>query len=142
VPFRNSPDIVVGLLRDDVHMMVDFPAAVKGQVDDGKLRLLATSGPKRSASMPNLVTVAEAGVPNYEVTSWNGMFAPRGVPPQVVSVVNAALKEVLAQPDVKRRLLEMGIEARPSTPDELMALFKADVKKWDAVIVKAGIEKK
>jgi tripartite-type tricarboxylate transporter receptor subunit TctC len=142
VPFRNSPDIVVGLLRDDVHMMVDFPAAVKGQVDDGKLRLLATSGPKRSAFMPNLVTVAEAGVANYEVTSWNGMFAPRGVPPQVVSVVNTTLKEVLAMPDVKRWLLEMGIEARPSTPDELMALFKADVKKWDAVIVKAGIEKK
>jgi tripartite-type tricarboxylate transporter receptor subunit TctC len=142
VPFRNSPDIVVGLLRDDVHMMVDFPPAVKGQVDDGKLRLLATSGPKRSAFMPNLVTVAEAGVPNYEVTSWNGMFAPRGVPPQVVSTVNTALKEVLAQPDVQRRLLEMGIEARPSSPDELMTLFKADVKKWDAVIVKAGIEKK
>ena len=142
VPFRNSPDIVVGLLRDDVHMMVDFPPAVKGQVDDGKLRLLATSGPKRSAFMPNLVTVAEAGVSNYEVTSWNGVFAPRGVPPQAVITVNTALKEVLAQADVKRRLLELGIEARPSTPDELMTLFKADVKKWDDVIVKAGIEKK
>jgi len=142
VPFRNSPDIVVGLLRDDVHLMVDFPPAVKGQVDDGKLRLLATSGPKRSAFMPDLVTVAEAGVPNYEVTSWNGMFAPRGTPPQVVTTINAALKDVLALSDVKQRLLEMGIEARPSTPDELMRLFKADVKKWDAVIVKAGIEKK
>jgi tripartite-type tricarboxylate transporter receptor subunit TctC len=142
VPFRNSPDIVVGLLRDDVHMMVDFPPAVKGQVDDGKLRLLATSGPKRSAFMPNLVTVAEAGVANYEVTSWNGMFAPRGTPPRVVATVNATLKEVLALPDVKQRLLEMGIEARPSSPDELMALFKADVKKWDDVILKAGIEKK
>ena len=140
VPFRNSPDIVVGLLRDDVHMMVDFPAAVKGQVDDGKLRLLATSGPKRSAFMPNLVTVAEAGVRGYEVTSWNGMFAPRGTPPRVISLLNATLK--LALPDVKQRLLDMGIEARPSSPEELMALFKADVKKWDEVIVKAGIEKK
>src|SRR6185369_6028949 len=139
VPFRNSPDIVVGLLRDDMHMMVDFPPAVKGQVDDGKLRLLATSGPKRSAFMPDLVTVAEAGVPNYEVTSWNGMFAPRGVPPQVVAIVNATLKDVLALPDVRQRLLELGIEARPSSPEELMTLFKADVKKWDDVIVKAGI---
>jgi tripartite-type tricarboxylate transporter receptor subunit TctC len=142
VPFRNSPDIVVGLLRDDMQMMVDFPPAVKGQVDDGKLRLLATSGPKRSAFMPELVTVAEAGVPSYEVTSWNGMFAPRGVPPQVVTMINVALKEVLALPDVKQRLLELGIEAKPSSPEELMTLFKADVKKWDAVIVKAGIEKK
>ncbi|MEJ0073947.1 MAG: tripartite tricarboxylate transporter substrate binding protein [Alphaproteobacteria bacterium] len=142
VPFRNSPDIVVGLLRDDVQMMVDFPPAVKGQVDDGKLRLLATSGPKRSAFMPNLVTVAEAGVQNFEVTSWNGVFAPRGTPPGVVATINATLKDVLALPDVKQRLLELGIEARPSTPDELMTLFKADVKKWDDVIVKAGIEKK
>ena len=126
----------------DVQMMVDFPPAVKGQVDDGKLRLLATSGPKRSAFMPDLVTVEEAGVKNYEVTSWNGMFAPHGTPERVVSLMNSALKEVLVLPEVKQRLLELGIEARPSSPDELMTLFKADVKKWDDVIVKAGIEKK
>jgi len=142
VPFRNSPDIVVGLLRDDVQMMVDFPAAVKGQIDDGKLRLLATSGPKRSPSMPNLATVAESGVQGYEVTSWNGMFAPRGTPSSIVALINATLREVLALPDVKRRLLELGIEARPSSPEELMTLFKADVRKWDDVIASAGIEKK
>ena len=142
VPFRNSPEIAVALLRNDMQMMVDFPPALKGQVDSGSVRLLATSGPKRSAFMPDLVTVAEAGVPGYEVTSWNGMFAPRGSPREVVTTMNAALKDVLALPEVKRRLLDLGIEARPSTPDELMALYKADVKKWDAVIVKAGIEKK
>jgi len=142
VPFRNSPEIVTALLRDELQMMVDFPPALKGQVDHGSVRLLATSGPKRSAFMPDLVTVAEAGVPGYEVTSWNGMFAPRGVPQSVVTTINATLKDVLALPDVKQRLLELGIEARPSTPDELMTLYKADVKKWDAVILKAGIEKK
>src|SRR3954462_14210050 len=142
VPFRNSPDIVVALLRDDMQMMVDFPPAVKAQVDGRKLRLLATLGPKRSAFMPNLVTVAEAGVSGYEVTSWNGMFAPRGTPPRVVATINTTLKDVLAMPDVKQRLLDMGIEARPSSPEELMTLFKADVKKWDDVIIKAGIEKK
>jgi tripartite-type tricarboxylate transporter receptor subunit TctC len=133
VPFRNSPEIAVALLRGDMQMMVDFPPALKGQVDSGRVRLLATSGPKRSAFMPG---------PGYEVTSWNGVFAPRGTPSNVVTRMNAALKDVLALPEVKQRLLELGIEARPSTPDELMALFKADVKKWDAVIVKAGIEKK
>jgi tripartite-type tricarboxylate transporter receptor subunit TctC len=142
VPFRTSPDIVVGLLRDDVQMMVDFPAAVKGQVDDRKLRLLATSGPKRSPSMPNLVTVAEGGVNGYEVTSWNGLFAPRGTPSPIVALINATLTEVLARPDVKQRLLELGIEAQTSSPEKLMMLFKADVKKWGDVIVGAGIEKK
>jgi tripartite-type tricarboxylate transporter receptor subunit TctC len=142
VPFRNSPDIVVGLLRNDIQMMVDFPSAVKGQVDDGKVRLLATSGPKRSPSMPNLVTVAETGVRGYEVTSWNGLFAPRGTPSPIVALINATVKDVLAQADVKQRLLEIGIEARPSSPEELMTLFNADVKKWRDVIASAGIEKR
>jgi tripartite-type tricarboxylate transporter receptor subunit TctC len=142
VPFRNSPDIVVSLLRNDVQMMLDFPAAVKGQVDDGKLRLLATSGPTRSPAMPDLPTVTEAGVNGYEVTSWNGLFAPRGTPPPVVALLNSALRGVLAEPGIRQRLLELGIEARPSSPEELMALFKADVRKWGDVIVTAGIEKK
>jgi tripartite-type tricarboxylate transporter receptor subunit TctC len=142
VPFRNSPDIVVGLLRNDVQMMVDFPAAVKGQVDDRKLRLLATSGPKRSPLMPDLATVAEGGVNGYEVTSWNGLFAPRGTPSPIIALINATLRAVLAQSDVKQQLLELGIEAQPSSPEELMVLFKADVKKWGDVIVNAGIEKK
>jgi tripartite-type tricarboxylate transporter receptor subunit TctC len=142
VPFRNSPDIVVGLLRNDVQMMLDFPAAVKGQVDDGKLRLLATSGPKRSLTTPNLVTVEEAGVNGYEVTSWNGLFAPHGTPPPIVTLVNATLRGLLTEPDVRQRLLELSIEARPSSPDELMTLFKSDVRKWGDVIAGAGIEKR
>jgi|SRR5450755_2028219 tripartite-type tricarboxylate transporter receptor subunit TctC len=142
VPYRNSPDILAGLLRDDVQMMVDFPAAVKGQIDDGKLRLLATSGPRRSPSMPNLVTAAECGMKGYEVTAWNGLFAPRGTPSSIIALINATLREVLALPEVKQRLLELGIEARPSSPEELMTLFKADVRKWGEVIVNAGIEKK
>jgi tripartite-type tricarboxylate transporter receptor subunit TctC len=142
IPFRTSPTIVVGLLRNDVQMMVDFSAAVKGQVDDRKLRLLATSGPKRSPSMPNLVTVVEGGVNGYEVTSWNGLFVPRGTPSPIVALINATLTEVLARPDVKQRLLELGIEAQTSSPEKLMMLFKADVKKWCDLIVGAGIEKK
>jgi tripartite-type tricarboxylate transporter receptor subunit TctC len=92
--------------------------------------------------MPDLVTVAETGLRDYEVTSWNGLFAPRGTPAPVVALINATVTEVLAQPDVKQRLREIGIEARPSRPEELMTLFNADVKKWGAVIVAAGIEKK
>ncbi|MBV9457846.1 MAG: tripartite tricarboxylate transporter substrate binding protein [Bradyrhizobium sp.] len=142
VPFRTSPDIVVGLLRNDVQMMVDFPPALKGQVDDSKLRLLATSGAKRSPSLPDLATVAEGGVKGYEVTSWNGLFAPRGAPWPIIALINATLAEVLAQPDVKRQLLGLGIEAQPSSPEKLMMLFKADVRKWGEVIASAGIEKK
>jgi tripartite-type tricarboxylate transporter receptor subunit TctC len=79
VPYKNSPDIVVALLRNDVQMLVEFPPAVQGQVNDGKLRILATSSPKRSSLMPNIPTVAEAGVNGYEVISWNGIAAARPV---------------------------------------------------------------
>jgi tripartite-type tricarboxylate transporter receptor subunit TctC len=142
VPYRNSPDIVVALLRNDVQMLVEFPAAVKGQVADGKLRLLATSGLKRSPSMPDLPTVDESGLKGFEVTSWNGVFAPKGTPKDAIAAVNKAIGEIVAMPDVKQKFSDLGIEAKASSPDELMALFKADVKKWDEVIAKAGIEKK
>jgi len=142
VPYRNSPDIIVALLRNDVQMLVEFPAAVKGQVADGRLRLLATSGPKRFPSMPDVPTVEEAGIKGYEVTSWNGVFAPKDTRPDVIATLNKALAEALAMPDIQARFLDLGVVAKPSSPEELMALLKADIAKWSHVIAKAGIEKK
>jgi tripartite-type tricarboxylate transporter receptor subunit TctC len=142
VPYRNSPDIIVAVLRNDMQMLVDFPAAVKGQVADGKLHLLATSGPKRFPSMPDVPTVEEAGIKGYEVTSWNGVFAPKGTRPEVIATLNKALAEVLAMPDIQARFLDLGVMAKPSSPEELVALLKADIAKWSDVIAKAGIEKK
>jgi len=142
VPYRNSPDIIVGLLRNDVQMLIEFPAAVKGQVADGKLRLLATSGPKRFPSMPDVPTVEEAGIKGYEVTSWNGVFAPKGTRPDVIATLSKALAEVLVLPDINARFLDLGVVAKPSSPEQLMALLKADIAKWGDVIEKAGIEKK
>lgn len=142
VPYRNSPDIIVALLRNDVQMLVEFPAAVKGQVADGRLRLLATSGPKRFPAMPDVPTVEEAGIGGYEVTSWNGVFAPKGTRAEVVATLNKALAEVLALPDINARFLDLGVVAKPSSPEQLMALLKADIEKWADVITKAGIERK
>jgi tripartite-type tricarboxylate transporter receptor subunit TctC len=142
VPYKNSPDIVVALLRNDVQMLVEFPPAIQGQVNDGKLRVLATSSPKRSPLAPNIPTVDEAGVKGYEVTSWNGVFAPKGTPKDVITAMNKAIHEVLEMPDVKASYAKVGVIAYASTPEELMERLKSDVKKWDAVIEKAGIPKK
>ena len=142
VPYKNSPDIVVALLRNDVQMLVEFPPAVRGQVDAGELRVLATSGPKRSASMPNVPTVQEAGVKGYVVTSWNGVFAPKGTPKEAVDTMGKAMQEVLAMPDVKAQFAKVGVVAQASTPGELMDRLTADIKKWDDVIAKAHIPKK
>lgn len=142
VPYKNSPDIVVALLRNDVQMLVEFPPAIQGQVNDGKLKVLATSAPQRSPLAPDVPTVDEAGVKGYEVTSWNGVFAPKGTPQEAVDTMNAAMHEVLALADLKASFAKVGVIAQASTPDELLARTKADIKKWNEVIDKAGIPRK
>lgn len=139
VPFRNSPDLLVALLRGDVGVAVDAYAAFRGNFDDGKLRPLATSAPARSPLLPNVATAKEAGAGNFEVTAWNGMFVKAGTPAAIVARLNNAMREVLTEADLKRRLLEMGILADPTTPEELATFFKSDIAKWAEVIKKSGI---
>jgi tripartite-type tricarboxylate transporter receptor subunit TctC len=142
VPYKNSPDIVVALLRNDVQMMVEFPPAVKGQVMDGKLRILATSSPKASPLLPGIPTVDQAGGKGYEVISWNAVGAPKGTPKDVIDNMNKAIREVLAMPDVKEQFANVGVEAHPSTPAEMMTRLTGDIKKWNDVVDKAGIPRK
>ena len=83
----------------------------------------------------------ESGVADYDVVSWNALFAPSGTPPEIVKTLNQALQDILAEPEVKKRLLELGIEAKASTPEEISARLKSDIDKWRKVIEKAGIQK-
>ena len=141
VPYRGTPEIVVAILRNDVDLMVEFHAAVRAGLADGKLRALAVSGTARSPSLPNVPTAQEAGVAGYEVTSWNGMFAPQGTPADVINVLNGALRDILANPDVKKQYADVGIQAKASSPAELGARLKQDIDKWAKVIERAGIPK-
>jgi tripartite-type tricarboxylate transporter receptor subunit TctC len=141
VPYRGSPEIIVGLLRNDVDLMVDFYAALRAGLQDGKLRALAVSSPQRSPTLPTIPTVQEAGVRDYEVTSWNGIFAPQGTPRDVVDLLNRSLRDILAIPDVVKQYAEVGIEAKASTPDELGKRLRQDIEKWAKVIERAGIPK-
>jgi putative tricarboxylic transport membrane protein len=141
IPYRGTPDVIVALLRNDVQLMVDFYAPMKSTLQDNKIRGVATSGPRRSPFLADVPTVAEAGVPGYEVTSWNGLFAPASTPAAVINLLNKAIREVVATPEVKQRYADLGIEAQASTPEELMARLQRDIAKWAAVIERAGIPK-
>jgi tripartite-type tricarboxylate transporter receptor subunit TctC len=132
--------VTVALLRNDVQLMVEFYAAIKGGLTDGKLRPVGTSGLARASYLPTVPTVAEAA-PGYEVKSWNGIAAPAGTPQALIDRVNALMREILAAPDVKARYAEFGVEAKASSPAEFKARLEADIKKWSAVIEKAGIPK-
>ncbi len=141
VPFRGSPDVAIGLLRNDVQLDIDFYAALKPELDSGQARAVATTGGQRSPELPNVPTVQEAGVANFDVTAWNGLYAPAGTPNAVIETLNTALHEVLADPALKKRALELGIDARASTPAELDARMRSDIAKWGALIARAHIPK-
>ncbi|TCT04271.1 Bug family tripartite tricarboxylate transporter substrate binding protein [Aquabacter spiritensis] len=141
IPYKGTPDLVLATTRNDVDLMIDSYASAKAMLADKKIRALASSGLTRSPVLPDLVTVDESGVKGFEVTSWNAIFAPAGTSKEIVATLNSAIRDVLAMPDVKKRLLELGIEAKASTPQELEDRLTSDIAKWSAVITKANIEK-
>ena len=142
VPFRTTPDTVVALMRDDVQMVVDFYAALKSGLDSGQLRAIAWTGPKPSPALPNVPTATAQGVKDFHAASWNSFYAKAGTPQPVIDTLNKALHEVLADPEVKQKLLALGIDSRASTPQEMAQQLQDDTKQWAAVIDHAGIEKK
>ncbi len=142
VPFRTSPDMAGAVLRGDVDAAFEFYAAISGLLDDKKLVALASTGQTRTAYLPDVPTVVESGVKNYEVSSWNGISAPANTPPRIVATLGEAIKDVVPSPDVQDKSRQMGMAMRWSTPDAMTARMKADIGKWGAVIEKAGIAKR
>lgn len=141
VPFRTSPDMAGALMRGDVDVAFEFYAAVSGLLADKKLVALASTGRQRTAYLPEVPTVIESGIQNYEVTSWNGLSVPAATPKGIVDTLNAAMKEVIPDPAVQDKAKAMGMAMRASTPDDMTARMKADIAKWSAVIATAGIPK-
>jgi len=142
VPFRTSPDMAGAVMRGDVDVAFEFYAALSGLLADNKIVALASTGLKRTAYLPNVPTVMEGGIKDYDVASWNGLSVPAGTPRPIIATLNAAMKEVVPTPDVQRKSSQMGMAMRWSTPEDMTARMKADIAKWGAVIEKAGIPKR
>jgi tripartite-type tricarboxylate transporter receptor subunit TctC len=141
VPYRGTPEVIVGLLRNDLDVMIDNYVGMKSALMDQKIRAIGTTGQARSIVLTDVPTLAEGGVDGYDVVSWNAFFAPAGTPLEVIAKLNGALREVLASPDVKQQLLDLGIEARAGSPQELKDRLVSDIAKWGKVIEQAGIPK-
>jgi tripartite-type tricarboxylate transporter receptor subunit TctC len=141
VPYRGTPEVIVGLLRKDIDVMIDNYVGMKSALIDGKITAVGTTGETRSVILKDASTVSEGGVKGYDVVSWNALFAPAKTPTEVIAKLNAALREVVALPDVKQKLLDLGIEARAGSPEELKARLSDDIAKWTKVIEQAGIPK-
>lgn len=141
VPFRSSPDVLIALLRGDIQLAIENYTAVQSHISDHAVAAVASSGPVRTSFMPAVPTVKEAGGGDFEAQSWNAIFAPKGTPPEIINKLNAALREVLDDSALKQRALELGIEAKASSPDEILGRLKDDIGKWAVVIDHAGIAK-
>jgi tripartite-type tricarboxylate transporter receptor subunit TctC len=141
VPFRTTPDATVALLRGDVQMVIDYYAALAPGLASHQLRAVAWAGPTPSPALPDVKTASQQGVKDFAASSWNSLYSKAGTPPDIIATLNSALHEVLADADVKKKLLNLGVDSRASTPDEIDARMHSDVKKWTEVIAHAGIPK-
>lgn len=141
VPFRSSPDVLIALLRGDIQLAIENYTIVQSNIADHAVAAVASSGLVRTAFLPDVPTVKEAGGGDFEARSWNAIFAPKGTPPAVIATLNAALREVLEAPELRKRALELGIEAKASAPEEILERLNDDIGKWAKVIERAGIEK-
>ena len=139
VPYRGGGPAYTDLIAGRVDMMFASGVAIE-QVNAGKLRALAFSSTVRSTALPEVPTVAEAGVPGFEVSSWYGFFVPAKTPPAIVANINAATLKTLAEPNVRARLDQLGYAIGGSTPGELAALLNAEIDKWAPIIKAAVIE--
>ena len=141
VPFPNTGAVLTALRGNNIQVAFEVMAPVIGQIKGGGLRALAVSPATRFAGLPDVPTVAEAGVPGYQVTSWNGIAAPARTPRTIVNVLNKAVTDAVNSADIKQRFQELGVEARSSTPEAFREFFATEIVKWNKVIEAARIPK-
>jgi tripartite-type tricarboxylate transporter receptor subunit TctC len=139
VPYRANPLAMTDVIAGQVPVFFDFVSTGAPHVRAGKVRGLATTGLRRAPVLPELPTMIEAGVRDFEATTWIAVFAAAGTPRNTIVRLHNEMAAILAMPAVKERLDAFGLEIAAEGPDALGALLKSDTKKWSAVIQKAGI---
>ncbi len=140
IPYKGSGPMLNDLLGGQIQLTFGASVATLPQVRAGKLRALAIGDAKRSAIMPDLPTVAEAGVPGFQSVIWSGVLAPARTPPQVINRLNGALVRILQQPDMKERLVQLGSDPVGSTPEQFGAFISAEIEKWGKIARIAGVK--
>ena len=138
VPYRGGGPAKIDLLSGQVQMMIEIMPSVFPLVQQGKLNGLAVTTAKRWPLAPEIPTLAEEAVPGFEVTAWDGLWAPRGTPKDVIATWNAAARKALTDPDLRKTLLEAGADPVPSTPEELGRYVASELPLWAKVVEQSG----
>lgn len=140
VPYKGGGPGLVGLLSGEVSLYFGNVPTVIRQARDGKLRAIATTGPKRSPAAPDIPTISESGVPGYEVTTFYGLSAPAKTPRAIIERLHSATVRALKSPEVRERLQGLGADPGGNTPEQYTAFIQSEIAKWAKVIKAAGIK--
>jgi tripartite-type tricarboxylate transporter receptor subunit TctC len=139
VPYNATPAVVTALQAGDDDVAVEIVPPVIGQIAAKTLRPLAVMGARRSATLPDVPTLAESGVAGFDASSWNALSAPARTPPDVVALLNREVLKALDAPQLRQQLLALGVAARGSTPQQLTTLLTTEMKRWSDVIVRSKV---
>lgn len=140
IPYRGTGPAVADVLAGTVNMMFGGTEALMQHVAAGKLRAIAVGTPKRLAAYPDLPTVAEAGVPGYEVVAWHGMLAPRGTPPQIITLLNSHMNAVVRDKVINEKIAPQGVDGAGGTPEQFRSLLKTEIDRYAKVVRDARIK--
>lgn len=140
VPYKGTPAVLGALRAGEVDMTAEILGPMLAQIKGGTVRALAVTADKRHPALPEVPTSAEAGVPDFNVASWNGLAAPAGTPPAVIERLQKAAQEAIASPAVQAKLKELGVRPQASTPQQLATLLSSEIRHWGEVIRAAKIE--
>jgi tripartite-type tricarboxylate transporter receptor subunit TctC len=142
VPYRGMPQALTDVMGGQIDCVFADPASAQGLIQDGKLRALAVTSSKRLATMSEVPTIAESGLPGYELTAWVGVFVRANTPPEIISRLNELVTAFVNSAEARNYLMTIGATPFPSTPQELAAFQDVDTKRWAEIVELAKIEKK
>ena len=138
VPYKGTGPAITDLVGGQVQMMITGVVALMPHVKSNRLRALGVTSAKRVAALPDVPTVAESGVPGFDVSSWFGVFLPARTPRPIVMKMNEEIRKILANPDVRQRLIDQGADPASNTPEEFAAYVKAEMARWGQVVRSTG----
>ena len=140
VPYKGGSAAIADVVAGHADVLFNGMLGVYPFMKTGRLKALAVSAPKRVAAVPDLPTIAEAGLPGFETGSWQGVLAPAGTPREVIDKVNAEIRRILSTPELRAQLAAQGTEVRADTPESMASFMRAEIARWAKVVKQAGVK--
>ena len=141
VPYKGPTDLSVALMRNDIDVVVNAYGGLRQAIEQGQIRVLATTTAVRLPQLPDVPTMQESGVADFDVSSWNALYAPLGTPPEVIQTIGKAVTDILSEPGMQQRFRELGLQVKTASADQIAQRMRLESERWGRVIAESGIEK-